>query len=76
MRLDRVGYPYNRASEGIAVYNTPEVVADYWMGEPEDGPHRRNITNCQYTDAGVGLAYDDRGRRWWVMDFASRRTGY
>ena len=75
-RIGRTGYPYDRASEGIAVYKTPEIAVDFWMDEPPDGPHRMNITNCQYTDIGIGLAYDDRGWRWWVMDVANRRPGY
>lgn len=75
-RIGRTGYPYDRASESIAVYKTPEIAVDFWMDEPPDGPHRMNITNCQYTDIGVGLAYDDRGWRWWVMDVANRRPGY
>jgi|GEM_PF-1610823 len=74
-RLTRVGYPYNRASESIAVYKTPEIAVHFWMDEPPNGPHRLNITNCQYTEAGIGLAYDDRGWRWWVMDVASRQPG-
>jgi len=74
-RLARIGYPYNRASESIAVYKTPEIAVHFWMDEPPNGPHRQNITNCQYTDAGIGLAYDDRGWRWWVMDVASQRPG-
>ena len=72
-RLDRVGYPYLRASESIGVYRTPEEVVRFWMDEPPNGPHRLNLTNCQYTDTGVGLAYDSGGRQWWVMDYTSRR---
>lgn len=71
-RLRRQGYPANRATEGIALYRTPEKVVAFWMGEPPSGPHRRNITWCQYTDAGIGLAYDRNGQRWWVMDYANR----
>ena len=74
-RLDRVGYPYGRASESIAIYRSADEAVAAWMDEPPSGPHRRNITSCQYTEAGVGLAYDDRGWKWWVMDFASRRPG-
>ncbi len=73
-RLSRVGYPYSRASEGIAVYQSPEQVVAMWMDEPPDGPHRRNITDCAYVDLGVGVAVDERGRRWWVMDVASQRV--
>lgn len=72
-RLQRAGYAALRASESIAVYQTPEQVVAMWMDEPPDGPHRRNITSCQYTDIGVGLAYDQRGKRWWVMDIATAR---
>lgn len=72
-RLDRVGYPYGRASESIAIYQTPEQAVAMWMDEPPNGPHRMNITNCQYTEVGIGLATDSRGRRWWVMDIANRR---
>jgi len=72
VRLRRQGYPANRATEGIALYSTPEQSVHFWMSEPPSGPHRRNITWCQYTDAGVGVAYDKRGVAWWVMDYANR----
>lgn len=74
-RARRQGYPANRATEGIALYSTPEAVMSFWMGEPPSGPHRRNITWCQYTDAGVGVAYDARGVAWWVMVYANRASG-
>lgn len=72
-RLQRVSYPYNRASESIAVSQSPEQAVEMWMDEPPNGPHRLNITNCQYVDVGIGMAYDSRGRRWWVMDVANQR---
>ncbi|MBA3947847.1 MAG: CAP domain-containing protein [Herpetosiphonaceae bacterium] len=73
-RLDRVGYPYgSSASESIGVWNAPEDVVHNWMDEPSDGPHRLNITNCQYTDNGFGLGYSVDGRHWWVMDISSER---
>ena len=75
-RLDRAGYPYQRASESIGVYRTPEEAVRFWMDEPPNGPHRLNITNCQYTDVGIGFAYDSRGIPWWVMDVANRRPGH
>ena len=72
-RLARVGYPYNRATESIGIYATPEATVGFWMDEPPNGPHRLNITNCQYIDVGIGLAYDSGGRKWWVMDAANQR---
>ena len=74
-RLRRRGYPANRATESIALYPTPEAPVRFWMGEPPSGPHRRNITWCQYTAAGVGVAYDNRGVPWWVMDYANPTGG-
>ena len=75
LRLERAGYHANRASESIAIYRSPEEVVARWMDEQPDGPHRLNITNCQYSDAGFGIGYDDRGRHWWVMDVASPQAG-
>ena len=69
------GYPANRATESIALYKTPEASVRFWMNEGPQGPHRRNITWCQYTDAGVGVAYDSRGIPWWVMNYANRAAG-
>lgn len=71
-RARRQGYPADRATESIALYKTPEASVKFWMSEPPSGPHRRNITWCQYTDAGVGVAYDKRGTAWWVMDYANK----
>ncbi len=71
-RLRYQGYPANRATESIALYATPEQSVRFWMNEGPRGPHRRNITWCQYTDAGVGVAYDARGVAYWVMNYANR----
>ena len=62
-----------RAIESIAVYQTPEQVVAMWMDEPPEGPHWRNITKCQCTDVGVGLAIDAKGRHWWMLDVANQR---
>ena len=70
-RAQREGYAANRATESIALYRTPEQSMKFWMNEGPNGPHRRNITWCQYTDAGVGVAYDKRGTPYWVMDYVN-----
>ena len=74
-RLRRQGFSATWASESIALYPTPEASVQFWINEPPGGPHRQNITSCQYTHAGVGVAYDDRGVPWWVMDYAANRSG-
>lgn len=76
-RLDRVGYPYERAGENITNwFRTPQEVMQQWTEGPEipDGPHRKNILNCVYTEAGIGLAYRDDGVPYWVLDLASRAS--
>jgi hypothetical protein len=41
--------------------------------EIPDGPHRKNILNCAYTEVGIGLAYRDDGVPYWVLDLANRK---
>ncbi len=73
-RLDRVNYPYMRASESIAVYPTARDAFGAWMSETPDGIHRVNMTNCQYNEAGIGRATDARGGVWWVLVVAGRQS--
>jgi uncharacterized protein YkwD len=73
-RLDRVQYPYVRASENIAVYPTPEDVFRVWMGDAPNGIHRVNMTSCTYTEAGIGRALDNAGGVWWVLVVADRQN--
>src|SRR6266542_22441 len=75
-RLDRVGYPYMRAGENITNwFRTPQDVMVQWTEGPEipDGPHRKNILNCAYTEVGIGLASLDDGVPYWVLDLANRK---
>lgn len=75
-RLDRVGYRYTRAGENITNwFRTPQDVMVQWTEGPEipDGPHRKNILNCAYTEVGIGLAYRDDGVPYWVLDLANRK---
>jgi hypothetical protein len=71
-RIRRQGYAATYASESIARHGTADGAVRAWMSEGRSGPHRRNITGCQYTVAGVGVAYDSRGVPYWVMDYAGR----
>jgi uncharacterized protein YkwD len=55
-------------------YNTEQATIDWWMNSP---PHRANIQNCGFKNAGVGLLYPG-GVQWIaVVDFATpaRATG-
>lgn len=74
-RLDRVGYPAQLSGENIAAYPTAEEVMQMWTegAENPDGPHRQNILNCAYTEAGIGLAIEPGGWSYWVLDLANRQ---
>ncbi len=74
-RLRRQGFHAQFASESIALYRTPEQSVRFWMSEGPRGPHTRNIISCQYTHAGVGVAYDKNGRAYWVMNYTSLQGG-
>jgi len=51
-----------------APYNTEQATIDWWMNSP---PHRANIQNCGFKNAGVGLLYPG-GVQWIaVVDFAT-----
>lgn len=69
-RARAAGWP-GGAGENIAMgYRSPEAVMDGWMNS--DG-HRANLLNCRYTDIGVGVASDDRGRLYWTQKFGTQR---
>ncbi|GIV98580.1 MAG: hypothetical protein KatS3mg057_3237 [Herpetosiphonaceae bacterium] len=74
-RLERAGYPFQLYGENIAAgFPTAEEVVAIWTTGDEypDGPHRKNILNCHYTEAGVGLARAADGYPYWVLDLANR----
>lgn len=74
-RLERVGYPFQRRSETIAVSLDPSALAvvDRWLDEPIDGPHRSSVMNCVYQDVGVGVDWTPQGVIYWVVDFGQPR---
>lgn len=76
-RLVRAGYQYERAGENITNwFATPQDVMKQWTEGEEipDGPHRKNILNCVYTETGIGLAYRDDGVPYWVLDLAKPKV--
>ena len=73
-RIDDAGYS-PKSLWGEIVYtaagppnNTEQAAINWWMNSP---PHRANIENCGFKDAGVGLLYPG-GVQWIaVVDFAT-----
>lgn len=73
-RIDDAGYSPKSLWGEIAYtasgapYNTEQATIDWWMNSP---PHRANIENCGFKDAGVGVLYPG-GVQWIaVVDFAT-----
>jgi uncharacterized protein YkwD len=63
------GYNYAWLGENIA-FNYPDApsVVAAWMNSPE---HRANILNPNYTDIGVGIAWNSLGQAYATQDFGS-----
>ncbi len=71
-RLERGGYAAARYAELIAVSQaTPAAIVAAWVDEPLDGPHRRELENCLYTEAGIDMARTDAGIAYWVIVIAT-----
>jgi uncharacterized protein YkwD len=49
-------------------YPDPNSVMAAWMG---DSGHRANILNADYTQIGVGIAYDSQGEPYYTQDFGA-----
>jgi len=71
--------PWEWPSENIAAGTTdPVVVVAWWMDEPPDGWHRRNILDTEQREVGAGYCYaedDPSGNHsYWTADFSRRNT--
>jgi uncharacterized protein YkwD len=68
-RAAAAGYNYAWLGENIA-FNYPDAasVVAAWMNSPE---HRANILNPNYTDIGVGFAWNSLGQPYATQDFGS-----
>jgi uncharacterized protein YkwD len=64
-RAAYVHYDYQLLGENIA-YNQadPASVVAAWMNSP---PHRENMLDAQFTDIGVGIAWNRRGEPYYTM---------
>jgi uncharacterized protein YkwD len=78
-RLTGVGQSWEWPSENIAAGTVdPVIVVAWWMDEPPEGWHRRNILDAQQREVGAGYCYsedDSSGNHsYWTADFARRST--
>lgn len=66
-RLDAADYPWRVAGENLAFgQHDAGGAVDVWMQSP---PHRANVLNPQFTEAGAAHIADDNGRQYYVVVF-------
>jgi uncharacterized protein YkwD len=66
-RAQYVGYNYSFLGENLAFnYTDANTVMAAWLASPG---HRENILNADYTQIGVGIAYDSQGEPYYTQDF-------
>jgi uncharacterized protein YkwD len=69
--MDAYGVPYAWAGENLAMNNYPDhetvAVADQALWDSP--PHRENILNPHYTDAGIAVAYGKDGIKYFTVIF-------
>lgn len=65
-RMNQAGIKYSYAGENLAINTSPEAAETAFMNS---SGHRANILNSNYTDVGLGVAYDAKGRLYVVQEF-------
>jgi uncharacterized protein YkwD len=69
-RIKGAGYRYRYAGENIARTNKEGNMDDALESLMKSGPHRANILKKEYTEVGIGLAYDGKDFTYYTQDFA------
>lgn len=65
--MQNFGIQFSSAGENIAMgQRTPEEVMNAWMNSPG---HKANILSPTYTQIGVGMAKDGKGKIYWTQMF-------
>jgi uncharacterized protein YkwD len=76
-RLEGANPPWEWPSESIAAGSAdPATIVAWWMDEPPEGWHRRNILDTDQREVGAGYcvqAEDPTGNHsYWTADFSRR----
>jgi len=66
-RIDAGGYSWSTIGENVAYgYESPEAVVKGWIKSPG---HYQNLVSPQFTEVGIGVAADNKGRIYWAQVF-------
>jgi uncharacterized protein YkwD len=70
-RLAATGYKWRAIGENLAAGQSSAAQAvSGWMSSP---PHRANILNTTFTETGGAVAFDRKGRAYYVQVFGTSR---
>lgn len=65
-RMKQAGISYSYAGENIAINQSVPAAETAFMNSPD---HRANILNTNYSNTGIGVAYDKSGDVYVVQEF-------
>lgn len=65
-RMNQAGIKYSYAGENLAINTSPEAAETAFMNS---SGHRANILNPNYTEVGLGAAYNAKGQLYVVQEF-------
>ncbi len=66
-RFNDGGYKWTTIGENVAYgYSTPDAVVNGWIKSPG---HYQNLSDKNFTEIGVGVTQDAKGRVFWVQVF-------
>jgi uncharacterized protein YkwD len=67
VRVDAGGYHWSTIGENVAYgYPSPQEVVQGWIKSPG---HYQNLVSNQFTEIGIGVAADAKGRIFWAQVF-------
>lgn len=70
-RVDAGGYAWSTIGENVAYgYETPQAVVQGWIKSPG---HYQNLICKDFTEVGIGITTDAKGRVFWAQVFGRPR---
>ncbi len=71
-RVKAAGYAYSWVGENIAFgQKTPTDLLEGWM---KSEPHKANILGDKFTEIGIGIAFNEKGKPYYTQVFAAPKS--